>query len=171
MTKTVQLFVPAEFSVPYRVETADFILRKLTVRDVEPDYDAVMSSRANLRQIFGPGTEWPADEMTLQENYDDLQRHDDDFEKREGFTYTVVNPAGTLCLGCLYIYPARAEQHDVGVYYWVRDSVKADGMEEKLGDFVRGWLADVWPFERVVFPGRDISWVEWEKLLPPKEEN
>jgi hypothetical protein len=26
---------------------------------------------------------------------------------------------------------------------------------------LRGWLRDAWPFKRVAFPGRDISWDEW----------
>jgi len=45
-------FVPSDFEVLEKIETADFILRKLTTKDVEQDYEAVMSSRESLRQIF-----------------------------------------------------------------------------------------------------------------------
>jgi hypothetical protein len=44
----------------------------------------------------------------------------------------------------------------------VRTSAVADGFDERLGAVLRGWLAAIaWPFKRVAFPGRDISWDEW----------
>lgn len=163
------LFVPADFVVPLGVEGAGFVVRKLTAGDVERDFEAVMSSRVSLRRIFRADDDWPADGMTLQDNLADLERHEGDFVGRVGFTYSVVDPAGVICLGCVYIYPALTEQYDAEVYYWVRDSVKEAGLEERLGDFVRGWLARVWPFERVVFPGRGLSWAEWETTVPPEQ--
>ena len=41
--------VPVDFIVPERLETATFVLRPLTVHDVIRDYDAVMSSVAELK--------------------------------------------------------------------------------------------------------------------------
>ena len=54
--------------------------------------------------------------------------------------------------------------YDARVYYWVRDSVKAQGIEDQLGAFLRNWLREKWPFHQLVFPGRDISWQEWQTL-------
>jgi hypothetical protein len=42
--------------------------------------------------------------------------------------------------------------------------VSAQGVEEELGAFLRQWLRQVWPFQQPVFPGRDLSWQEWEAL-------
>ncbi len=67
-----ELFVPADFSVPERVETKDYVLQKLTTNDAELDLDAVMSSKESLRQIFCENDDWPADDMTLQDNRRDL---------------------------------------------------------------------------------------------------
>ena len=157
-------FVPEGFRIPQRIEQANYVLRPLTPADVEKDYDAVMSSKQSLRQIFAQNDDWPDEHMSVQENYRDLERHQSDFEQRQGFTYTVETPEGDLCLGCVYIYPCRRGDYDASVYYWVRDSAKAQGMEADLGAFLRHWLAEVWPFGQPVFPGRDVSWQEWEDL-------
>lgn len=158
-------FVPGDLVVPQRVEQANYVLRPLTTKDVEHDYDAVMSSKESLRRVFREhDTEWPADDMTLEDNYCDLEHHQKDFEQRSGFTYTMETPDGQRCLGCVYIYPCQSGGYDAQVYYWVRDSVKAQGLEAELGAFLRRWLRDVWPFQRPAFPGRDISWQDWEVL-------
>jgi hypothetical protein len=158
------LFVAADFLVPQRIEQASFVLRPLTTADVEKDYEAVMSSKDSLRQIFRENGEWPAEHMTLQDNYRDLERHQTDFEQRQGFTYTVETPESDTCLGCVYIYPCQRGDYDAQVYYWVRDSVKAQGVETALDAFLRQWLREAWPFEQPVFPGRDVSWRAWGAL-------
>ena len=161
-------FVPDDFVVPRRIEQANYILRPLTTDDVENDYAAVMSSRESLRHIFHENdAEWPADTMTLQDNYRDLKRHQEDFQQRRGFTYTMETPDGRRCLGCLYIYPCRRGRYDAQVHYWVRDREKARGLEEELGAFLRRWLNEAWPFKSPVFPGRDLSWEDWNALQSP----
>jgi Acetyltransferase (GNAT) domain len=158
------LFVPADFEVPQQIDQTTYRLRPLTTAEVEKDYEAVMSSKQSLRQIFGENDDWPADAMTIEENYRDLERHQTDFEQRRGFTYTVETPAGDLCLGCVYIYPCDRDDYDARVYYWVRDSAKAQGIEAQVGAFLRQWLREVWLFQQPVFPGREVSWREWEAL-------
>jgi hypothetical protein len=157
-------FVPDEFEVPLRIEQPGYVLRPLTVGDVEHDYDAVMSSVESLRHVFRDGDGWPADDMTLQDNLRDLEMHQGHFEQRVGFTYTVETPDGGRCLGCVYVYPAERGGYDARVNYWVRDSDKARGLDDELGAFLRLWLRDAWPFARVAFPGREIPWPEWEAL-------
>jgi hypothetical protein len=158
-------FVPSDFIIPLRAETPDFILRKLTTKDVEKDFEAVMSSKESLRTIFRVHDDWPADNMTLQDNYNDLKRHEEEFDQRTGFAYTVVSIDENTCLGCVYIYPWSGKQYDAQVYYWVRDSEKIHGLDTKLGDFINQWLHETWPLNNSVFPGRDVPWQEWEKIL------
>lgn len=157
-------FIPADFDVPQRVKQSNYVMRPLTTADVENDYEAVISSKLSLRRIFAEQDKWPSDTMTLQENYRDLERHQTDFEERRGFTYTVETPAGDRCLGCVYIYPCQRGTYDAQVYYWVRDSVKAQGVEAELGTFLHQWLQQVWPFHQPVFPGRELSWPAWKAL-------
>jgi hypothetical protein len=88
----------------------------------------------------------------LTDNLRDLQRHADDFERRAGFTYTVLDPATDDVIGCLYIYPDKSEQHDARVLSWVRAS-RAD-LDVQLWRAVTAWLADDWPFLRVEYAER-----------------
>lgn len=159
------LFVPKDFIIPLSINNTDFILRKLTTSDVEKDFEAVMSSKKNLRNIFCENDEWPADNMTLQDNYNDLKEHEEEFNQRKGFTYTVVKPDEEMCLGCVYIYPWFGMTYDCQVYFWVRDSEIKNGLERKLESFIRQWLQDKWSLNNPVFPGRDLSWNEWKDFI------
>ena len=165
-----KLFVPANFIIPLRLETPHFILRKLTTADVEQDYEAVMSSKENLRRIFSAQDDWPRDEMTLQDNFNDLKEHQEDFDQRRGFTYTVVSPSEDICLGCVYFYPWKGAHYDAQVYYWVRDAAKPNDLEKQLDHVLHQWLAETWPFHAPAFPGREVAWDIWEGLRQAKED-
>lgn len=75
-------FVADDFRAPFQVSTDRYTLRKLTVDEVDKDYKAVMSSKESLRQIFCENDDWPSDEMTLEENYNDLKEHQEEFDKK-----------------------------------------------------------------------------------------
>ncbi len=49
-------WIPFSQTIPQGFETAQLRLRPLTIHDAVKDYDAVMSSRAELWELFGPGT-------------------------------------------------------------------------------------------------------------------
>jgi hypothetical protein len=145
-------FVPAEFAVPSGLTTEQFRLEPLGPQHNEPDYQAWSSSLEHIRKT--PGWEesnWP-DDRDLTANLRDLQGHADDFEKRMGFTYTVLNPATGDVIGCVYIYPDKSEQHDAKVLSWVRASrAELDG---PLWRAVTDWLEAEWPFRRVAYSER-----------------
>ena len=153
--------VPSSFVVPEQAISDRFVLRKLTVEDAVKDYDAVMSSRESLRHVFCEAGTWPADDMTLQDNIEDLRKHQDEFDRRVAFAYTVVNPDNSRCLGCVYIYPWAGPTYDARIFYWVRDSEREGGLDEDLGTFLWAWLTRTWPIEHPVFPGRDMDWEAW----------
>jgi RimJ/RimL family protein N-acetyltransferase len=100
-------FYPAGAPVPNEKRADGLLLRPLRATDVELDYDAVMSSAAQLRRWSQ--TAWPADDFTLAENLADLERHEREHLERTAFTFTVLNPGGTRCLGCVYLAPVRPE--------------------------------------------------------------
>ena len=60
------------------------------------------------------------------------------------------------------LFPYFRKPYDARVYYWVRDSEKTRGFDEELGTFLKQWLQDAWPIQHPVFPGRSLSWEEWE---------
>ena len=75
------------------------------------------------------------------------------------FTYTVLDPGATRCLGCVYFTPvaddARAlcdgAAHPVNVAFWVRTTEIAGDLDRHLLDCLREWLAAEWRFDRVLF--------------------
>src|ERR1700676_5460049 len=97
------MFYPESACVPELLKTDEFLVRPLRATDVELDYDAVISSRAEL--WLRNGGEWPREGFTLEENLADLVRHEREHLERVAFTYTVMNLEETICLGCVYINP------------------------------------------------------------------
>jgi hypothetical protein len=141
-------FVPPDFVVPLTLETQQFRLEPLGPEHNESDYEAWSSSREHIRATRGfEDSSWP-DERALEDNLRDLRGHADDFAKRQGFTYTVLNPNGDV-VGCVYIYPARDGEHDAHVTSWVRAT--RSELDVPLRRAVDGWLRSEWPFERAQY--------------------
>jgi hypothetical protein len=147
-------FVSESFQVPAGLNADQFRLRMLTVNDVVKDYDAVMTSADHLQGLFGTQSKWPTG-LTLEQNLIDLGWHQKEFQKRSSFAYTVMNLDESICLGCVYIYPPATEAFEAEVRLWARASEVENGLEIKLFQAVRKWIADDWPFTVVAYPGRD----------------
>ena len=155
-------FVTQDFQVPESLEGDGFRLRMLTIHDVVKDYDAVMSSAEHVSTIW-PGGTWP-EGLTLEQNLVDLGWHQKEFQLRRSFAYTVVAPDESRVLGCVYVDPSSKRGYDATVCLWARTSELASGLEERLLVAVEGWIEEVWPFDRVGFPGRRVTWEEWEAI-------
>jgi RimJ/RimL family protein N-acetyltransferase len=157
-------FYPADAPVPAARVTPNFRLEPLNSSHVELDFDALMSSRPRLN--LWSGDLWPRDDFTLAENLADLEGHDSEQRAREAFTYTVLDPSGQQCLGCVYINPLgefldqlgvpaadRPElvDDDALVTCWARASAVPAGLETRLVAALLDWLAREWAFQRVTF--------------------
>lgn len=145
------MFVAAGFDVPQSLVADGFRLEPLGPQHNEADYAAWTSSLEHIAAT--PGFEdgsWPH-EMTLEENLRDLERHADDFERRAGFTYTVLDP-GSDVIGCVYVYPSRGDGYDAVVSSWVRAD-RAE-LDVELWRAVSAWLAATWPFTRPRYADR-----------------
>src|SRR5262249_21811415 len=94
----------------------------------------------------------PPGGMTLEQNLADLRRHADDFSRRIGFTFTVLDPSDDDVIGCVYIYPSSSDEWDVNVRSWVRAD-RAD-LDVPRADAGAQWLATDWPWDRVDRRGR-----------------
>ena len=156
-------FVPTEFVVPNEFATANFTLRILSIDDVEKDFEAVTSSAERVSKVW-PDSGWPAG-LTLRQNLIDLGWHEKEFQNRTSFAYTMVSPDESQVLGCVYFYPTEKAEYDAEVFLWVRESEAATDLDEELFEAVQRWLATDWPFHRPAYPGRTISWEEWDSLL------
>lgn len=163
-------FADAEASVPEALRTAEFGLRPITVADAERDHAAVMESREELRTW--EQTQWPADDFTVESNREDLADLERRHAEHRAFTYAVLDPEGHESLGCVYLFPtsatflARSDVTAVGdlrwsdvdavVYFWVRRSRVATGLDERLLATLRTWMAGEWALEHVVYATSEL---------------
>lgn len=157
-------FYPSDSPVPAGVETAVFHLTPLTPAHVELDYAALMVSKPMLRRWSG--SPWPQDDFTLADNLADLEWHDAEHRERVAFTYTVLNPAQTICLGCVYINPlaqtladadenaalvAQVGAYETAVRCWIAQPHLAADLDAQLLSLLIDWFRTDWPFRRVTF--------------------
>jgi hypothetical protein len=147
-------FVPDGFVVPRELVTSEFRLEPLGPQHNEQDHDAWTSSIEHIRTTPGfPDGKWPpVPGMTLEENLADLRRHADDFRRRVGFTYTVLESGSDRVIGCVYIYPLRGAKGVAEVSSWVRAD-RAE-LDVPLHDAVTDWLNTDWPFTEVSYASR-----------------
>ena len=151
--------VPADFAVPDCLETPTFRLRMLTVNDVVKDYEAVMVSRDRIQGVFGPHSQWPTADLSLEQDLIDLGWHQKEFQNRTSFAYTVMSLDESRCLGCVYIYPAEPVDYEAQVILWARGAEEL--LTAQLYQTVRQWMVEAWPFQQVGFPGREVPWPQW----------
>jgi hypothetical protein len=144
---TVENYQPKE-----RIETPDFIIRKLEAADVERDYETFISNIDAIKMQRG-GT-WPDGTETLEEDRIDLGWHQREFELGISFAYQVMSPDEQEMLGCVYFYPPKhpnngASQYepegiDVSVNLWTTEEAYQSGIYDKLYRFTEEWLKE-WP--------------------------
>jgi hypothetical protein len=148
---TTEPFLPETFDPPLGFSDPRFVLEPLGPQHNERDYAAWTSSIDHIRATPGfHDRSWPHP-MTLEENRADLERHQQEFADRTGFTYSVLDQADGDVIGCLYIYPPKDEP-GTRVSSWVRAD-RAE-LDEPLADAVAGWLRTAWPFAQVRYLGR-----------------
>ncbi|HEX7737824.1 MAG TPA: hypothetical protein VF458_23445 [Ktedonobacteraceae bacterium] len=161
------MFYPASAPVPEMLKTEEFLIRPLRATDVELDYDAVMSSRVEL--LLHSGGSWPREDFSLEENLEDLVMHEREHIERVAFTYTIMNPKKTECLGCIYLNPAErllkragatseqiseAGDYEAWTTFWVRHSRVADKLDARVLNALLTWFSTAWAFKRVLFAAR-----------------
>jgi hypothetical protein len=151
-------FLPREFQVPEPPATSEFVLTPLRVDHVVLDYDAVMSSRERLWQLFGPGWGWPCEDLSLMQDLVDLGWHQKEFQLRRSCSWAVLTPDQRTMRGCCCLDPSEPEGFDAEGCCWARSDRVASGLEERLSATCRAWLAAAWEFQRVAWSGRDRPW-------------
>lgn len=171
-------FTDPRFVLLPGLRTEAFVLRPITVADAERDYEAVMESREYLRKW--EQSTWPEDDFTVEDNRGDLIDLESWNADRKAFTYTVLDPSETVCLGCVYIFPTDAKfllksvitplgdddwtDVDAVVYHWMRKSQMDEGKDADFFSLLRNWLAGEWSFEKYLFVTNE-QFVEQANLL------
>jgi hypothetical protein len=161
------VFYPPDRDVPTSLHTDEFVLVPLTTEHVDLDYAALMASVEMLRTWSG--TPWPEDDFTVDDNRQDLDRHDREHREREAFTFTVLTLDRTECLGCVYItplgllaeanpdLPAGMPDDAAVVGFWVTQPRQADRLDERLLGALRAWFQEAWSFPAVYFATREVN--------------
>jgi hypothetical protein len=151
-----QLFVSDDFVVPQGLAGPGFRLEPLGPQHNRADHGAWTSSIEHIRATpgFRDGRWPPVGGLSLAENLRDLERHADDFERRVGFAYTVLDDRDRV-IGCVYIYPSRSDARVARVRSWVAAN-RAD-IDPLLHDTVAKWLATEWPFTDVRYRHEDCA--------------
>jgi hypothetical protein len=146
-----QKFVPTGFDVPTGLAGEVVTLAKLEAKHNRRDHAAWTSSIEHIKRTPGfENREWPRP-MTLEANLAELQEHERDFERREGFTYTVL--VDDEVVGCVYVYPIPDRPGAASVRSWV--SARHAALDVVLYRLVGDWLRTSWPFEHIDYAGRD----------------
>jgi len=127
------VFYPEDEPVPVGLISQNMVLEPLSTRHLELDYGAVMESKELLRRWSL--SDWPSDSFTIEENAADLARHESEHFDRVAFTYTVLNPAATECLGCLYIKPlGETVRAALSTALWAEDAPVRTGLDSARPD-------------------------------------
>ena len=159
----IKQFIPVGFKVPNSLQNEHFRIRMLTVNDVVKDYDAVMSSIEHLKKMY-PTSSWPSKDLSLEQDLIDLGWHQKEFQMKSSFAYTVVSLDESQVLGCLYINPVKKGDYNARITMWIRASEVDNGLDSILFDSVKKWISEYWPFEKVAYPGREVSWEQWKLM-------
>ena len=155
----------ADLAPPVGLTTESFVLRPITAADAALDHAAVMESRVELRTW--EQSSWPDDDFTVEANRADLERMEQRHVDGVAFGFTMLRPDESECLGCVYVFAhdaaflaastvtaagdARWDAIDAAVYFWVRTSLVADGLDRALLGQLRRWFAEEWRWSDVVF--------------------
>ena len=150
--------VPNHFQVPLSFDTKYFHLEMLNANYVKEDYETIISNINHLKSVFGPHNDWPWNNLTIDENHKDLEWHQNEFINRTSFAYAVKYSANNEYIGCVYIYPSFDPSYDAMVILWVKRFKNHKNLDELLLSSIKKWIREVWPFKKVVFPGRGIDW-------------
>ncbi len=158
-------FTEPDSAVPERLVTDEFLLRPITAQDAEIDHAAVIETREYLR--LWEQTSWPEDNFSVADNRADLEGLAERHAAHRAFTYAVMDPADSMSLGCVYVFPTDAkflavaavtptrgdvwDEVDAVVYFWVRRSRMETGMDERLLAALRPWFANEWQLPTTVY--------------------
>ena len=165
MTSGASPWLPADWDHPQRVEMrTGHHLRPIRASDVDLDMQAVMGSQERLWSIYGQAWGWPPSGMTVEQDREDLARHESEIEGHESFNYALFDAGETELLGCVYIDPAQKAGADAEISWWVVDALVGGPVEAALDNLVPRWIELEWPLTRPRYVGRDLAWAAWMAL-------
>ena len=158
--------VPSDFVPPESLETDRFRLQPLFYDVMLQDYEAVLLGADNLARAFGRDS-FDRAAYRLQKEVIEIGWHSGEWDRRKSFAYANMSHDGKTCFGSVYVHPTLKRDYDAHVIMWVIPDTLGESFEAHVYDTVRQWIASDWPFEKVGYPGREMSWTQWRALPEP----
>jgi hypothetical protein len=155
---------PDDKPVPELLEKKEYSILPLKPLDNQLDYDAVTASLDYYRK-FHP-CDWSATGFTLEENLEELEKHDQDHQERTAFTLSAQSPNRELSFGCIYINTMHGllkwlkrpedelkevKDYECQVYFWTRPECMASGLDKEILFGLSQWLENDWLFSKVYY--------------------
>lgn len=163
--KPASSFIPAGFNAPTLVETAQFKMVPLGPDLVKIDFDAYMSSIEHLQKTFSRSADWPHNGISATDAMRDMETEQARFRKRTSFAYAVLTKDGRRERGSVYVSPTPVAGYDAMVKLWVTKAEYDAGFDAELFAWVTTWMQKDWPFAKIVYPGRSLTWEEWDSAI------
>jgi hypothetical protein len=175
--------------IPVGLKQNHYHLEVLHPRHLEMDYHAVMGSKEFLRRWSN--SDWPEDNFTLEGNLFDLEWHYQEYQEKIAFTYTILNPEKSKCLGCIYIRPISSIQfitlmetrllksYPFFCSYWVINEIRNSELDQVIFSDLKNWLRTIWNLPAIIFtnnkqiPEQDVIFLNnsLELFLILQDEN
>jgi hypothetical protein len=159
-------FIPDSFSPPHQYTGDTYKLVPLGPDVAALDYTAYMGSMDHIHTIMGAS--WPKPTITLDDQAKDMAGEKAQWDARKGFSFAVLTPDGSKELGCFYLRQSNKAGYDAVATLWAIQEQFDKGFEDKLYKDMKVWVAKAWPFQKVAWPGREISQADW-RALPRKQ--
>ncbi len=151
-----QILLPLGFDPPLERSIGPYFLEALCPKHNERDFEALTSSKEDLRGIIDPEDFWPDEVLSLEDNLRDLTKDFQEFKDKKTFRYSILSMDKSSYDGCFYIRPTTArttsgEPYDCLIEFWFRSNKRH--LENTFQEVIKTWLKNEWAFKNIVLPG------------------
>jgi hypothetical protein len=154
--------VPSDFMAPTTFGSESFKVEPLSYYNMIQEYAAVQKSGKNIAACLRKN-EADYQNYAVQKEVIEVGWHMAERRRRHCFAYAIMSPDHKTFLGALYVNPTKKKDYDALVLMWtVPDAPK--GLDGEVYEALKKWIAEKWPFAKVGYPGREMSFVDWDKV-------
>ncbi|BBH52513.1 hypothetical protein [Fluviispira sanaruensis] len=149
----------------------NYIFSKLNEKYADIDYKTVMGSLNEIQNVFGGNDNWASASLTYADNLISIKRHEKEFDEKKSFTFCILSKNSREYLGCIYIKPIKVKTdldlrklyYDAQILFWTvaKNNISID---DEVYKNILHFIKNEWSFKRVAYPGRNISWENWENM-------
>jgi len=150
--KRTKLFVPDSFLAPRPPDVPGFVWHALEPAILEQDYQFLLDAGRTAKSI------------AKSEDYGELKRHQWEVQNGSAFAYGILTPDESKEVACVYVNPSKKAGFEAQVRVWIAKPGTDPAFDKALGTAVRDWIQAKWPFQKVGYPGLDMSMEQWNSL-------